>query len=285
MSHSEDKRIFTPDLGFIALCFLIGLGGFGYILTVLPEIAKPDSGLPRVCITGGWKYGLVFTHALTFALIPLAMRIFYEGLKNLKVPSKSIFASQLGLAFIMVAIAAEMGWHVTQCWYYTNDFTMLNFMFYFFLISAFALWAGGLVEQETILTRISNGIFAVGLLAAAILYTIGFREHNDSYKVPIYILLTLVFAILTYRGFKLLNSWKIILVPIFSVGVNLSFIVLLDKYGGDPYTDPHVALNALFHILHDLIGTEAGVGIFAWLVYDIGIAKVKAKNQVTESTV
>ncbi|NEQ98872.1 MAG: hypothetical protein F6K30_19485 [Cyanothece sp. SIO2G6] len=285
MSHSEDKRIFTPDLGFIALCFLVGLAGFGYILTVLPGIVKPDSDVTRVCITGGWKYGLVFTHALTFALIPLAMRIFYEGLKNLKVSSKSIFASQLGLAFIMVAIAAEMGWHVTQCWYYTNDFTMLNFMFYFFLISAFALWAGGLVEQETILTRISNGVFAVGLLTAAILYPIGFREHNDTYKVPIYILLTLVFVILTYRGFKLLNSWKIILVPLFSVGVNLSFIVLLDKYGGNPYTDPHVALNALFHILHDLIGTEAGVGIFAWLVYDIGIAKVRAEKKIPENAV
>ena len=282
MSHAEDKRIFTPDLGFIALCFLIGLGGFGYILTVLPEIATPPSDLPRVCITGGWKYGLVFTHALTFALIPLAMRIFYEGLKNLKAPSKSIFASQLGLAFIMVAIAAEMGWHVTQCWYYTNDFTMLNFMFYFFLISAFALWAGGLVEQETILTRISNGVFAIGLLAASILYPLGFaNNNNDSYKVPIYILLTLVFTILTYRGYKLLGTWKIILVPLFSVGVNLGFIVLLDKYGGNPYTEPHVALNALFHILHDLIGTEAGVAIFTWLIYDIGIAKIKAKQQPT----
>ena len=141
-----------------------------------------------------------------------------------------------------------------------------------------------MVEKETILTRIINGIFALGLLVTAILYPIGFREHNDFYKVPIYILLTLVFAVLTYRGFKLLHSWKIILVPFFSVGVNLGFIFLLDKYGGNPYTDPRVAANALFHILHDLIGTEAGVGIFTWLVYDIGIAKLKDQDQVTKNT-
>ena len=93
MQQTDAKRIFTPDLGFIALCFLIGLGGFGYILTTLPEIAKPTSDLPRVCVTGGWKYGLVFTHSLTFALIPLAMRIFYEGLKSHSAVEKYICLS------------------------------------------------------------------------------------------------------------------------------------------------------------------------------------------------
>lgn len=274
MSDSEDKRIFTPDFGFIALCFAVGLGGFGYILTSLPAIATTDCPNPAE-ITGAWKYGLVSTHALTFALIPVAMRIFYEGLRNLQVPSKSIFASQLGLGFVMVAIAGEIGWHVTQGWYYANDFTMLNFMFYFFLISAFALWAGGLVEKETVLTRISNGVCAIGLLIVCILYPMGAKVGNDSYKVPIYIMLTLVFAILTYRGYKLLKDWKIVFVPILSVGVNLSFIMLLDKYGGKPCGDPQVAYNALFHILHDLAGTLAGVAVFTWLVYDKGIAKFK----------
>lgn len=278
MNIPEDKRIFTLDFGFVALCFLIGLAGFGYILTTLPEIATPPSDLPRTCITGGWKYGLITTHVLTFALIPIAMRIFYEGLQNLKVPSIGIFASQLGLAFVMVAIAAEIGWHVTQCWYYENDFTMLNFMFYFFLISAFALWAGGLVEKKSILTRISNGIFAIGLFVVSILYPIGFRADNDNYKIPIYILMTLVFAILTYRGYKLLKDWKIIFVPLLSVGVNLSFIMLLDKYGGDPYLNPNITYNALFHILHDLAGTLAGVAVFTWLVYEHGIAKFKTDS-------
>jgi hypothetical protein len=203
------------------------------------------------------------------------MRIFYQGLQNLGLPSRAIFASQLGLAFIMVAIASEIGWHVTQCWYYQNDFTMLNFMFYFFLISAFALWSDGLVETPSNITKLLNIVFAISLLIVSILYPLGYKADNDSFKIPIYIALTLVFAVLTYRGYKVLQDWKIIFVPIFSVGVNLTFIVLLDKFGGNPYTDPQVTFNALFHILHDLGGTEAGVAIFTWLVYSKGIAAQK----------
>ena len=280
MSDSEDKQIFTPDFGFIALCFVLGLAGFGYILTSLPGIADPCAGLePPVTpaqITGAWKYALIATHSVTFALIPVAMRIFYEGLKNLQVPSKSIFASQLGLAFVMVAIAGEIGWHVTQGWYYANDFTMLNFMFYFFLISAFALWGGGLVEKETILTRIINGVFAIGLLAVCILYPMGAAAGDDNYKIPIYIMLTLVFGVLTYRGYKLLKDWKIIFVPILSVGVNLTFIMLLSSYTNP--CEPDIFHNALFHILHDLLGTLAGVAVFTWLVYEKGIANFKPEN-------
>ncbi len=279
LQKDSTSKIFNADLAFIAFCFLIVLFGFGYTLTILPEIAESQLiNQTRTCITGGWKFGLIVTHILTFALIPLAMRIFYGGLKNLGLGFRVIFASQLGLAFIMVAIASEIGWHVTQCWYYANDFTMLNFMFYFFLISAFVLWSDGLVIKTTFLTRLVNILFAISLLVVSILYPLGYKANNPSFKVPIYIALTIVFAVLTYRGYKLLKDWKIILVPIFSVGVNLTFVFLLDKYGGNPYTDPQVTFNALFHILHDLGGTEAGVAIFTWLVYDKGIAQFRSNN-------
>ncbi|MFK0732738.1 MAG: hypothetical protein ACFKPT_08065 [Gloeotrichia echinulata GP01] len=280
LAEKANGKIFTADLAFITLCFLIALTGFGYILTTLPGIAEEPTDVTRTCITGGWKLGLIITHVLTFALIPLAMRIFYQSLKNLGLPLRTVFASQLGLAFIMVAIASEIGWHVTQCWYYKNDFTMLNFMFYFFLISAFALWSDGLSENTTILTKLVNILFAISLLVVAILYPLGYQAENESYKIPIYITLTLVFGVLTYRGYKLLQDWKVILVPFFSVGVNLGFIMLLDKFGGDPYTNPQVAFNALFHILHDLLGTEAGVAIFTWLVYLKGIAPENIKAQL-----
>jgi hypothetical protein len=280
IQESPNGKIFNSDLALIAFCFFIALFGLGYTLTILPEIAQSQLSNPnRICITGGWKFGLIVTHILTFALIPLAMRIFYDGLKNLGLGFKAIFASQLGLAFIMVAIASEIGWHVTQCWYYQNDFTMLNFMFYFFLISAFVLWSDGLVIKTTALTRLVNILFAISLLVISILYPLGYKADNPSFKVPIYIALTIVFGVLTYRGYQLLKDWKIILVPIFSVGVNLTFVFLLDKYGGDPYTNPQVALNALFHILHDLGGTEAGVAIFTWLVYSKGIAEFSHGNQ------
>ncbi|ELS03310.1 hypothetical protein Xen7305DRAFT_00030310 [Xenococcus sp. PCC 7305] len=278
LQKEAEDQIFTPNLIVFALCFVIALAGFGYILTTLPGAAKLPPGVSPVCVLGGWKIALIITHVLTFALIPLAMRVFYQSLKRLGVPNKSIFASQLGLSFIMVSIASEIGWHVTQCWYYQNQFTMLNFMFYFFLISAFALWAGGLVEQETFVTHTINIVFALLLLAVSILYPLGYEANNASYKIPIYIALTLVFTVLTYRGYKLLQTWKIILFPLFSVGVNLAFIFLLDKYGGT-LSDPNIPLNALFHILHDFGGTEAGVLIFTWLVYQKG---VEAKNLIQQ---
>lgn len=224
-----NDRIFSPNLIVVALCFIIGLSGFGYILAKLPGLVDVSSNSPRICITGGWKLGLIVTHILTFALVPLAMRVFYKSLIILEWPAKAIFASQLGLSFIMVAIASEIGWHVTQCWYYDNQFTMLNFMFYFFLISAFALWADGLVEKTTKLTNLVNVFFALSLLAISILYPLGSMANKSSYKVPIYIALTLVFCVLTYRGYRLLRTWKIVFFPLFSVGINLGFIFLLDS--------------------------------------------------------
>lgn len=272
LTENNNDKIFNANFLVITACFIIALFGFGYVLIQLPEITSEQIEIYQkgTCIQGGWKYGLIVTHVLTFILIPLAMRIFYQALNNLKLPLKTIFASQLGLAFIMVSIAAEIGWHVTQCWYYQNDFTMLNFMFYFFLISAFALWADGLSQETNTGTNIINVIFALGLLAVSILYPIGYKMQDPSLKIPIYIALTIVFTVLTYRGYKLLKDWKIIWFPIFSVGVNLSFVFLLDKFGGDPF-HPQIVYNALFHILHDLGGTQAGVAIFTWLVYEKGI--------------
>ncbi|MDJ0508325.1 MAG: hypothetical protein QNJ64_03565 [Crocosphaera sp.] len=275
MSHvteNTNEKIFSVNFIVIAICFAIALLGFGYVLVKLPEITAEQIKVYQegTCITGGWRYGLIVTHVLTFILIPLAMRIFYQALNNLKLPLKTIFASQLGLALIMVSIASEIGWHVTQCWYYENDFTMLNFMFYFFLISAFALWADGLSKETTWLTNLVSVVFAVSLLAVSILYPIGYKLQDPNLKVPIYIALTVVFAVLTYRGYKLFQDWKIIFFPIFSVGVNLSFVFLLDKFGGDPF-HPQVVYNALFHILHDFGGTQAGVAIFTWIVYEQGI--------------
>lgn len=252
---------FQRILVFLAIAFI----GLGYILSTLPEISDSLSG--RTCITGSWKLALILTHIVAFILIPVSMKIFYHALTALKLPQTTIFASQLGLSFIMVSIASEIGWHVTQCWYYQDEFTMLNFMFYFFLLSAFALWGDGLVVSNTWITQLLNIFFALSLLVISILYSVGNISGNSNYKIPIYIALTLIFSVLTYRGYKLLDDWRIIFFPIFSVGVNLFFVFLLQKYGGDPYTNPNVTLNALFHILHDLAGTETGLAIFTWLVY------------------
>ncbi|MGK7954138.1 MAG: hypothetical protein AB4063_02550 [Crocosphaera sp.] len=291
MSESKttnNEKIFGGNFIIIAICFVIALSGFGYVLLKLPEITKDQINIYQygTCIKHGWRYALIVTHILTFVLIPLAMRIFYQALNNLKYPLKTVFASQLGLSFIMVAIASEIGWHVTQCWYYQNDFTMLNFMFYFFLLSAFILWADGLSQETNTVTNIINIVFALGLLAVCILYPMGHHiqetTHNvheaSKFKIPIYIVLTLVFSVLTYRGYKLLKDWRIVFFPLFSVGVNLFFVSLLEKKGGDPIHEVHVFYNALFHILHDFAGTQAGVAIFTWLVYEKGILKLASAS-------
>jgi hypothetical protein len=260
-----DEKILDPKFQRIFIFFAIAFIGLGYVLYQLPETSGSLAG--RTCITGSWKLALILTHIVAFVLIPLAMKIFYHALTILKLPISAIFASQLGLSFIMVSIASEIGWHVTQCWYYQDQFTMLNFMFYFFLLSAFALWSDGLAVNNTWVTQLLNIIFALSLLVIAVLYSLGNVVGDSNYKIPIYIALTLIFTVLTYRAYKLLDDWRIIFFPIFSVGVNLFFVFLLQKYGGDPYTSPNVTLNALFHILHDLAGTETGVAIFTWLVY------------------
>lgn len=271
----SSTKIFDLKFKRIIVFVTISFIGLGYILSTLPEISGSLTG--RTCITGSWKLALILTHILAFVLIPVSMKIFYHALTALKLPQSTIFASQIGLSFIMVSIASEIGWHVTQCWYYQDEFTMLNFMFYFFLLSAFALWGDGLAENDTWITQLLNFVFALSLLAISILYSVGNLSDNSNYKIPIYIALTLIFSVLTYRGYKLLDDWRIIFFPIFSVGVNLFFVFLLQKYGGDPYTSPNVALNALFHILHDLAGTETGVAIFTWLVY----LKGRAANSKT----
>lgn len=298
MSESKttnNERIFGGNFIVIAICFVIALFGFGYVLVKLPEITPEQIKIYQngTCIKGGWRYALIVTHVLTFVLIPLAMRIFYQALNNLKYPLKTVFASQLGLSLIMVAIASEIGWHVTQCWYYQNDFTMLNFMFYFFLLSAFILWADGLSQETNTLTNIVNGVFAVGLLAVSILYSIGYKikvmthdlDAANKFKIPIYIVLTIVFSVLTYRGYKLLEDWRIVFFPLFSVGVNLSFVFLLEQKGGNPISAPQVLYNALFHILHDFAGTQAGVAIFTWLVYEKGILKLASASDNASKSV
>lgn len=256
----REEKIFAGKFFLVSFYLFIGLLCFGYIFWMLPGML-PEPKL--VCISGGWKLALIITHLLNFILIPITMRIFYLRANYLVNKGlHSPFYLQLGLAFLMVAIALEVGLHVTQCWYYQNQFTALNFMFYFFLILAFALWADGFSENKYV-----NYVFAGALAIVSILYPLGDRLHNSSFKVPIYILLTLIFGFLGYRSYKVLGDWRIIFFPIFSVGVNLTFVFLLNKYGGNPSTNPQITYNALFHILHDLGGTEAGVAVFAYLVY------------------
>jgi len=133
---------------------------------------------------------------------------------------------------MQVAIMGEIGWHIEQDWYYKEECNILNMAFYFFLNSGLSAWAFGLrldsgndtitsatpfLQQNTSeATRSQEGKrqadvqqaqLNVGdavdyfLLAAPALtiglYALG-AEVIDS-KVPIYIMMSAIFAVLTYR--------------------------------------------------------------------------------------
>lgn len=242
------RAIFGATFVIAAVYFLVTLSGFEYTFWQSSETQG---------ISLGWKLALIITHLLPYAIIPVAMKVFYQRADYLVAKGlNSPFAIQLGLAFLMVAIAFEIGWHVQQHWFYKNDFTFLNFLFYAFLISSFALWSDGFAQKKWV-----DLLFVGSLLAISVLYPLGASLNNSSLKLPIYIALSIVLSFLTYRAYKVLQDWRVIFLPIFSVVVNLLFVFLLNRYETSP------TLNPLFHILHDLAGTEMGIVIFTYLVY------------------
>lgn len=76
--------------------------------------------------------------------------------------------------------------------------------------------------------------------------------------------MTATFLSITRRGKEIFGNafyW----VPLFCIGVNLGFIFLLN---GVQYGNQHVLteLNYIYHICHDILGTELGVLVFGLLV-------------------
>ena len=78
----------------------------------LPSAAPPSRVPPRAV-------PLIATHLFAFVVIPATMWVFWTRAKSLKAAgAREPFVALTGLAFLAVAIAGEMGWHVTQEWYY-----------------------------------------------------------------------------------------------------------------------------------------------------------------------
>lgn len=235
------------------------------------------------------SFGLILTHAIPFALIPYAMKQINDKGPLIKAdhPKFNPFLMSMAMACTAFGLALEFGWHVADSWYYDNNFHILNFGFYFFLISSFALWAdafesnakmdvlfGAILLFATALYPIGNGI-QVGVEVPAAL---SFLENAEVAKIPLYIGMTVTFTSLTIRGQKIFgfDMWKVFFL---SVVVNLAFIF---KLAGYAYTDGTTELsveNYIYHICHDVLGTEAGVFYFATLVRDY-----KPLNKITSSS-
>lgn len=171
---------------------------------------------------------LIVTHLIPFALIPLTMCIVrdrtpfllkYSNNKNMRP-----FTLQLGLGCMCIAFAFVFGSHVNTMWYYRNEFRVLEFFFFLFLISSFALWADGLYTSRPV-----DVLFAGNILLYIITYPIGAAKDSKVFQIPIYWALTVSFVFVTTRGMTVLNDSRMLWVPFFSVGVNLIFIFLLNN--------------------------------------------------------
>lgn len=202
---------------------------------------------------------LIATHLLPFFLMPGIMWIVHHSIPWLPVRPRSPFRLLLGLATIALASALELGWHVSQMWYYRNDFHFLNYLFYVALATGFALWADGFYRNA-----VMDGVFASLIVVAAICYPYGAEFGDSRWKIPMTLALSVTFLTGCYRGSVILRDWRmLVLVPFFSAGVNLYFVKQLQQL------DPDVLSvdNYWHHLNHDLFGTEMGMMVFAYLVW------------------
>lgn len=206
---------------------------------------------------------LILTHLIPFALIPFTMYIVWKQtpflLQNAD-REMHPFSLLLGLTFIGFGVAFEFGYHVSQAWYYRNSFDVQNYMFYFFLTSSFALWADGFYSSKVV-----DVVFAAAVLLASVMYPLGASQEANAFKGSIYGALTVSFYFVTIRGKKMLQDWRMLWVPFFAVGVNLFFIALLQNADKDGQL---TRWNYIYHICHDILGTEMGTAVFAYLIHD-----------------
>lgn len=82
--------------------------------------------------------------------------------------------------------------------------------------------------------------------------------------------MTATFVEISRRGLEVFGK-TMLWVPFFCIGVNLSFIFLLDgvQYANAEVVDGEkvlTVLNYIYHICHDILGTEMGVLVFGLLV-------------------
>merc|ERR1712038_1263419 len=91
------------------------------------------------------SFMMILTHSIPFVLLPWVSKQISDVGPTIKNDFEGFnpFLMQMAFACMGFGLSLEFGWHVADSWYYENNFHVLNFGFYFFLISGFALWADG----------------------------------------------------------------------------------------------------------------------------------------------
>jgi len=223
---------------------------------------------------------LILTHLIPFALLPFTMYVIWKQTPFLlQHTDKEMhpFSLLLGLTFIGFGCAFEFGYHVSQAWYYRNSFDVQNYIFYFFLISSFALWADGFYSSKVV-----DVVFAAAVLLASVMYPVGAMKQASAFKGSIYCALTVSFYFVTVRGKTMLQDVRMLWVPFFAVGVNMFFVALLQNADKDGQL---TRWNYIYHICHDVLGTEMGTAVFTYLIHDNPRHRRVAKAEVMEKAV
>jgi hypothetical protein len=192
-----------------------------------------------------WKIPLIITHMVPYILIPGVMVIFHKRKDYLKDKIFSYPLIQAGFVSLILSMLVEAAWHhFVQNWEYQNDTHLLNGLMYLFMNAGFAFLALGFRRNH-----IRDLIAAAMVVLTPVFYFLGIKQ-------PIWLIQTYLFIDLVLRAHSVLRDKRIIWFPVFSLGVNMGFIMLLFIYD-----------HPVFHILHDLLGTLLGFAIFGWLVW------------------
>jgi len=200
-----------------------------------------------------WTIPLIITHIIPYILLPGIMIIFYLRRDYYEESVFSNILIQLGLISLILSMVFEFSWHaLVQAWNYTNTYHVLNLLMYFFMNLGFALMSMGFLREKW--TDITL-IIIIGITPVA--YLVGI-------KPIIWIGQLIALIIFTIRAYQVLKDPLTFLFPVFSFGVNMLFIFLLFATN-----DP------LYHILHDILGTLLGLGIFGLVVW---INPTRTKN-------
>ncbi|CAM6102478.1 unnamed protein product [Calypogeia fissa] len=291
---------------FMAAALALVVAGVGIFINRVsdpvclpPRYADPDLAkeliriLPKDAVTCTeinviLKVILIGTHLLSFALFPFAMYTFWSrGPMLEQMGATAPFVSVVGFGFLMVSICGEIGWHVSQQWFYKEEYYVLNYVFYLCFLFGTGLWTIGVKPKPKAVPQAKTGSIPIDVLdmillmcpiLGTVVYALGAAVKNTDLcenllpnltwcpslatKVPIYILMAVQIGILTMRYLKLLdNDPAVWLLPFFAVVRNLTFIFLLNAFV------THKVLNPVFHTLHDLLGTLLGVFIITALVF------------------
>jgi hypothetical protein len=193
---------------------------------------------------GVWVIPLAITHLLPLVLIPLIMRVFSSQKAYYQPRINSNLLIQIGLVCLMISMILGFLTHVfiTRWANKTDVFNPYDAVIFTIMTAAFCLISYGLKKGKA---------DAVIMILAVVSVPVGYIYRIEPFRI---LGQTIGLTYMVIRGYQILRDKRIFLVPVFSVGTNVFFLILQYRTG-----------HPVFHMLHDLAGTLLGFGIFGYL--------------------